>query len=156
MFKFLHAVLGQSLKGATLYGVNRTKYNNAIGSNIVEPGQDGSNIKVQYDIYEAAAVDIDDVIKVGNALPKGARVLQIIVYHDALGSGVTLDVGDGNDDDLYDTAIACTSAGQVICDNIAGIGYEIGTSDDDEQIQLTVEGAAATGTIVVMILYAHA
>jgi len=157
MFKYLHAALGQSLKGfATVLGVNRTKMDNAIGSNIVEPGQDGSNIKIQHDTYELAALDIDDVIKLGNTLPKGARIIQIIVTHDALGGSTTLDIGDGEDDDRYDTAIDTSSSGQVFCDNIAGKGYEIGTIALDNQIQATLEGAAGTGSLVVDILYAHA
>lgn len=157
MFKFLHAKLGQSLKGfATVKGVNRTKYDDAVGSNIVEPGQDGSNLKVQYDEYELAALSIDDVIQLGNTLPKGARIHMIIVTHDALGASTTLDIGDSNDDDRYDTAIDTSSAGQVICDNIAGKNYEVGTNTGDNQILATLEGGAGTGTLKVAILYAHA
>jgi len=157
MFKYLHVLLGQSLKGfATVLGVNRTKMDNAIGSNIVEPGMDGSNIKIQYDTYELSALDIDDVIKLGNKLPKGARIIQIIVHNDALGGSTTMDIGDGEDDDRYDTAIDTSGGGVTFCDNIAGRGYEIGTVALDDQIQATLEGAAGTGTLKIAILYAHA
>jgi len=156
MFRSLYAILGQTLKGATVKGVNRTKYDDAIGSNIVEPGQDGSVLQVQYDEYELSGLSINDVIQLGNKLPKGARIHQIIVTHDALGGSTTLDIGDTDDDDRYDTAIDTSSAGQVFCDNIAGKNYEVGTNDGDDQIIATLEGGSGTGTLKVLIIYAHA
>lgn len=156
MFKKLFSLLGQALKGTTVYGVNRTKMNNPIGSNIVDPGQDGGRLQVQFDTYELDGLSIDDTIQLGNALAKGARVHAIHVSWDALGESTTIDIGDGDDDDRYDTGIDTSSAGQAWCDNIAGKNYEVGTADDDDQIQATLEGGEGTGTLNVLILYSHA
>lgn len=156
MFKKI-MFLGQTLKGfATVKGANRTKMDNSVGENIVEPGQDGSNLKVQADSYTFAGEASGTVLRVGNSLPAGARIHAIIINSAALGSGVTLDVGDSHTATRYDTAIACTSAAQTIADNIGGKNYKIGTNTGDNQILLTTGGAAATGAVKALILYAHA
>ncbi len=153
----LIAILGQSYKGfATVKGANRTKMDNAVGENIVEPGQDGSNLKVQADSFTFAGEAAGTVLQVGNALPAGARIHQIIVDNAALGGGVTLDVGDSHDADRYDTAIAADAALQSFCNNIAGKNYKVGTNDGDNQVLITTAGGAATGLVKVLILYAHA
>ena len=43
-------------------------------------------------------------------LPKGAKVYDVVIIHDALGSGVTLKVGDSADDDRYVAATAAANA----------------------------------------------
>lgn len=156
MFKLIK-FLGLSLKGmATVKGTNRTKYDNSIGENIVLPGQDGSNMKVQVDDFTFAGEAAGTVLQVGNTLPAGARIHKITINSAALGSGVTLDVGDSHLATRYDTAIACTSAAQTIADNIGGKNYKIGTNTGDNQVLLTTGGGAATGQVKVLIEYAHA
>ena len=138
-------------------GVNATKAADATGDNIISPGKDKAVLKVMYDTYEASSVAINDTILMGTTLPDGAVIQAIRVICDDLGTGVTLDVGDSNDDDRYDTAIDVASAASATwCDNIAGHGYVIGTNSGDNQIMLTVEGGSATGTIQISIFYSYA
>lgn len=144
---------------ATVKGDNRTKHDDPTSTNIVDQGVSKADLQVIYDTYEASALPINDIIQVGDNLPTGARIYDIKVMFDDLGTSVTMDVGDSADDDRYATAIdVATAAGgfSLVEDgNIAGFGYEVGTASGDDQITLTIEGGAATGTISVAIQYAH-
>ena len=109
------------------------------------------NLRVQYDSYEASSLAAGSDISVAR-LPKGAKVYDVIVHFDALGSGTTLKVGDSADDDRYIAATATTSAGQMSMSQegaIAGFGYEQ-TAETD--IILTTAGTA-TGTIKCAVIY---
>lgn len=151
------AILGLTLKGATVKGVNFTKQENAVGENIVEPGQLGSDVQVLMDTYEASALADGSVIKIGKALPAGARIVDAAIHCDALGGSTTLALGDSNDPDRYIDAASTASAATLrMSANPDGINYEIGTNDGDEEILVTLAGAAATGTIKVVVLYSFA
>ena len=70
---------------------------------------------------------------------------------DALGSSVTIKVGDASDDDRYITATTMNTANLVTETNaIAGVAYNY-TAETD--LIATVGGAAATGTIKFMVFY---
>jgi len=149
---------------ATLYGVNRTKANSATstGTLILEPGNGLSPVYCVSDTYEASAASINDIIEMGVKIPKNAVVIHAILHADALGSSVTLDVGDYEDDDRYLQAIACDSASvsYIEASQIDGRLYTAdettaGATTTDLQIIVTVEGAAATGTIKLVVLYAY-
>lgn len=146
---------------AEVKGVNKTKLDTPIGSNVIAEGYNKAGVGVIYDEYEAVALADGDVILVGDKLPKGAVVKNIHVACDDLSAaGATLDVGDGNDADRYMTALdVATAAGGtknslLANGNINGIGYKTGQADGDRQIQLTPGVAAITGTIKVWIEYA--
>ncbi len=143
---------------ATVYGANRTKLNDAIGSNVISTGENKAGKYYIYDTYEAASISADDVIQVGDVLPDGAMVTRIDLVFDDLGTGTTMDVGDSTTVDRYvdgvDTATAAAITAFPSAAEIDNIGYKIGTNAGDGQIQLTNLGAAATGTIKVMIEYA--
>ena len=146
----------------TLYGVNRTHYNTATsaGSHITDPGTSKGKIISMQDTYEASAAAVGDVIQMGYLLPKGARVVAVTLMTDALGSSVTLAVGDAEDADRYITATACNTANQVTRINaIDGFLYEVDettASTTDRQVTITVAGAAATGTIKLLVEYVWA
>jgi hypothetical protein len=146
---------------ATVYGVNRTIYNDPTQSAVIDAAKNHGTVHYMYDEYEAAALAGSDVIQVGDVLPDGAVVLDIQIDFDDLGAGLTLDVGDSNDVDRYlDGVDTATAAGKVSMRTasatiapITGMGYVVGTNSGDNQIQLTNLGGAATGTIKVNIIY---
>ena len=108
--------------------------------------------RVWYDTYEAASLASGSDITFAR-LPKGATIYIVKLLCDALGSSVTLDVGDSADADRYITATAAASAGVISMHNdgaIGGVGFEQ-TAETD--ILITTGGAAATGTIKCMVFY---
>ena len=84
---------------ANFYGVNIT---NLDASPAVLPDADDwhGKVRVQHDQYEAASLAAGSVVYVAR-LPAGARVVNWTVKADALGSSVTLKLGDTADDDRY-------------------------------------------------------
>jgi len=140
---------------ADVKGVNNTIADAPAPSSVLDGGQLGGNVKVMYDSYEADSLASGSTIEVGKELPAGARVLGINLYNDALGTGVTLAVGDSDDADRYLAAASAASAGKLEANLADGIGYAIGTNDGDNQVLITTGGAAATGTIKAVILYSH-
>ncbi len=110
------------------------------------------NIRVQYDSYEASSLASGSDISVAR-LPKGAKVYDIIVHFDALGSSSTVSVGDADSAARYIAATSTASAGQMSMSQegaIAGVGYEQ-TAETD--IILTTGGASITGTIKCVVMY---
>lgn len=108
--------------------------------------------RVWYDTYEAAALASGSTITFAR-LPKGATIYNVKLMCDALGAGVTLDVGDSGDADRYIAKGATTwnTANQVVDSNaIDGVGYTL-TAETD--LVITTGGASATGTIKVMVEY---
>lgn len=110
--------------------------------------RNGGKKRVRIAEYEAAAVASTKTIHM-MTLPKGCYILNMRVFADALGSGVTLAVGDGTTADKYLSATAFnTAAKEQAC--TPGLPVAL-TADTD--IVLTVGGAAATGTIVLVTEY---
>ena len=135
---------------ASVKGVNFT---NITADPVVnaDSGEWNGKLRVQYDTYEASSLAAASDISVAR-LPKGAKVYDIVVHFDALGSGTSLKVGDSSDDDRYIAATVTTSAGQMSMSQegaIAGFGYEQ-TAETD--IILTNAGTA-TGTIKCAVFY---
>lgn len=147
---------------ADYYGVQATKTLTPTGANIVDPGLLGGRVRCMVDTYEAAAVAAGSTIQMGQALPKGARVLNVILAHDALGAA-TVDVGDADNADRYIDGADVSSAGVVGSDEAAlvdGLAYKVlGTgataSGDDKTILITTISAAITGTIKLIVYYTH-
>jgi len=109
------------------------------------------NIRVQYDSYEASSLASGSDISVAR-LPKGAKVYDIIVHFDALGSA-TISVGDSANAARYIAATSVSSAGQMSMSQegaIDGVGYEQ-TAETD--IILTTGSAAISGTIKCVVMY---
>lgn len=107
-------------------------------------------MRVWYDVFEASSTASGDTITFAR-MPKGATIWEVKVMADALGSSVTLKVGDASDDDRFITATTMNTANLVTNTNaIAGVGYNY-TSQTD--LIATVGGAAATGTIAFMVFY---
>lgn len=110
-------------------------------------------LRVTYDSYEASSLVSGSDISVAR-LPKGAKVYDVVVHHDALGSGVTLSVGDSGSATRYIGATAAATAGKVVMSEdgaIDGFGYEQ-TAETD--VLITTGGGTASGTIKVAVIYA--
>ena len=136
---------------ASVKGVNFT---NITADPIVnaDSGEWSGKLRVQYDTYEASSLASGSDISVAR-LPKGAKVYDIVVHFDALGSSSTVKVGDSGDDDRYIAATSTASAGQMSMSQegaIDGVGYEQ-TAETD--ILLTTGSAAITGTIKCAVFY---
>ena len=136
---------------ASVKGVNFTNITSTPVVNTASKEAYGK-LRVTYDTYEASSLASGSDISVAR-LPQGATVYDIVIHHDALGSGVTLAVGDSADADRYITATAAATAGKVIMSEdgaIDGFAYEQ-TAETD--VLITTGGAAATGTIKVAVIY---
>ena len=136
---------------ASVKGVNFT---NITADPIVnaDSGEWSGKLRVQYDTFEASSLASGSDISVAR-LPKGAKVYDIVVHFDALGSSSTVKVGDSGDDDRYIAATSTASAGQMSMSQegaIDGVGYEQ-TAETD--ILLTTGSAAITGTIKCAVFY---
>jgi hypothetical protein len=137
---------------ASVKGVNFT---NITADPIVnaDSGEWSGKLRVQYDTYEASSLASGSDISVAR-LPKGAKVYDVAIHHDALGSGVTLAVGDGSDADRYVTATAAASAGVISMHNDGAIGGVAFEQTAETDILVTTGGGSASGTIKCMVIYA--
>lgn len=143
---------------ATVKGVNRTIADATDWDHTLKPGKFGGKLHVMVDTYEASALPSGDVIELGGDLPIGALVLDVIVKHDALGTGVTLAVGDAEDTDRYIAATAAATAGALRATLADGAEYEVDNttpSTPDTQVLVTTGGASATGTIKLVLFYVY-
>lgn len=138
---------------ASVLGVNATKAADPSPSNILDPGTLGGKVRVLVDSYEAAALAAASDITVGRDLPAGAIVVGVKISTDALGAGVTVEVGDSDDSDRYVAAVDCTAATETDAVLVDGLGYVIGTNTGDETILITTGVGAATGTISIVVFY---
>lgn len=121
----------------------------------------GGKLRVFYDTYEAVSVTSGDDITIAR-IPANATIHDVIIKADALGSGVTLKVGDSGDDDRYLSVVGTWNvAGQsqsmssgsstgAATTAVTGIGYRTTASTD---IKITTGGATASGTIFGWVYY---
>ena len=78
---------------ATVKGANRTNID-AEPSVKVPPGERAGRLRLLYDSYTApGALALNDVIQMGDLLPAGARVVNVVLKHDDLGTTGVADVG---------------------------------------------------------------
>lgn len=133
---------------------NSTTYEaQASGKLALDQGVANSTLHVATTTFEAAATAANSVINLFK-LPDNVVIQDIKLYFDALGSGVTVDVGDALDADRYIDGANVAAAGTNNALTINGQGYRIGTAEGDDLITMTVLGAAATGTIKAVCIYA--
>ena len=135
-----------SVKGVNFTNITADPVVNAIS------GEWSGKLRVQYDTYEASSLASGSDISVAR-LPQGAKVWDVIIHHDALGTSVTLSVGDSSSATRYIGATAAATAGKLLMSedgSIDGFGYEQ-TAETD--VLITTGGAAATGTIKVAVIY---
>ena len=144
-----------SVKGANITNIDATPIVKVSSENA------GGKIRVFHDTYEAASLASGSDITIAR-IPKHATIHDVIVKCDALGSGVTLKVGDSGDDDRYITVVgtwnvagqsqsmlAGSSTGAPV-PAVTGLGYR---TSDETDILITTGGGTATGTIFAWVMY---
>ena len=144
-----------SVKGANITNIDATPVVK------VSSEEAGGKLRVFHDTYEASSLASGSDITVAR-IPVNATIHDVIVKCDALGSGVTLKVGDSDDDDRFITVVgtwnvagqsqsmlAGSSTGAPV-PAVTGLGYRT-TAETD--VLITTGGAAATGTIFAWVIY---
>ena len=167
---------------ATTYANNKRKSVESITNprTMVSVAEQGGRMRVMYDTYEAEGNSPTDenntgangTIVVVGTLPKGARIWNIMLQADALGSSVTLSAGYGahtNSDtdasvsqDLvaFSGATAMNTAKKVFntawdshtAQSIDNTGFEC-VDENGTNIIIDIDGGHATGTIKTAIFY---
>jgi len=142
----------------TYNATNYTKQADPSPANILGKGLYGGIVKAQVDDYTFAAIVSGSVVRVAK-LPVGAKVLAVLLAHAALGTSVTLALGNAGSGQgaIFRAAAAADAASSVlaVCGGItaSGIPYVVGTLSGDDIVTVTVGGATATGKMQVITLY---
>jgi hypothetical protein len=121
----------------------------------------GGKLRVFYDTYEASSLASGSDITIAR-IPANATIHDVIVKADALGSGVTLSVGDSASASRYigvtgtwnvagqtQSMLSGSSTGAPVA-AVTGLGYRTTASSD---ILITTGGATASGTIYSWVYY---
>ena len=144
-----------SVKGANITNMDATPIVKVSSENA------GGKIRVFHDTYEASSLASGSDITIAR-IPKNATIHDVIIKCDALGSGVTLKVGDSGDDDRYITVVgtwnvagqsqsmlAGSSTGAPV-PAVTGLGYRT-TAETD--IIITTGGATISNSIHCWVYY---
>ena len=137
-------------------GTNYAKVIDPSGANIVGPGIWGGRVRAQFDSYTCASTASGVVIRLGK-LPAGARVLGCEISTAAMGSSVTLAIGNGGSGQGAIFQAATLSSTATAIPRVAMLtgkaGYTVGTLTGDDVMTVTVGGASATGLIELVTFY---
>jgi hypothetical protein len=114
------------------------------------PRQQETGVFTIVSTYEMSATAQNDVIQMAK-VQAGTTVLDGYICYDALGASTTIDVGDGDNDDRWISAVDTSSAGFTRFGEAGGTAFPVKYSSDDT-VDLTLEGGAGTGTIT-LVLY---
>ena len=150
---------------ATVYSVQKTKWNQNVPSEKIETTELAGRVRVAFAEYEAASLASGDVVQMFN-LPNGARIVSGRLAHDALNSSTTLSVGYAAHTNAAGTAVslsaaaykaaaASTSATAVNAANTIALGENslVDADKDGLPVSVTMGGAAGTGTIQLTMMY---
>ena len=138
---------------AAVIGVNMTKLT-TFPVEYPDVAQVGGRLRVFHDTYVASGLAAASTIAIAR-LPKGARVWDIHIVHDDLGTTAgTLSVGDSGSATRYLSAFATGSAGKQTMAGTNGVAAGVGFQQTAETtIIITTAGAAITGTIRSVVYY---
>ncbi len=139
---------------SSVKGVVRTLYDST-PRELVAPDRAHGVKQVIYDEYEASGLASGSTITVGVPVPKGARIANVTVMHDDLGTTAgTLEVGITGDTNRFLTAFATGSAGkQTMTGTYGDIDYWYYQTTADTDIIITTAGATISGTIKIEVEY---
>lgn len=139
----------------TRYAANYKKAYNDSPSELLPWGEKASSIMHAYAEYalEDVVLAQDDVIHMLK-LPKGARILNVVLYSDDLGSTGSLSVGSSDDLDRYIPSSDCTSAKIVnMTDAVADGQFEKLSAETIVAVKAVAASTATTGTIRVGVSF---
>jgi hypothetical protein len=138
---------------AAVKGVNMTKLT-TFPVDYPDPSEVGGRVRVFSDTYVASGLAAASTITIAR-LPKGARVWDIHIFHDDLGTTAgTLSVGDAGSATRYLSAFATGSAGKQTMTGSNGASTGVGFEQTAEtDVLITTAGAAITGTIRSVVYY---
>jgi len=132
---------------ASLYGVNATYLQN-VPEEKIPAGEQSGRVRVAYDNYTFAASLASDTLYL-QKIPKGARVLDVIVKFADLDSSTTArcDIGWSGDPDGFFNELATNGGG---CKSISGVEAAMPGMGkkfaSEEQLQI-VNTAGGTGSV---------
>jgi len=135
-------------------GVEYTKTQNTPRDQVLANTWHG-RVRCQYDTYEATALTSGSTIHMGKLLTD-SRVVDMLLFFDALGTSSTLQVGDMDKDGVvldanrYITSTSSAAAGSARLNAITGMGY---VTTEETDIVITTGGAAITGSIALATFY---
>ena len=139
---------------ATVNGVNYAKQLDPSPANILAKGTLRGKLRCFQDTYECSTLATSsNTILMGQTLPTGSIVTNIIVGNDLLGFG-TIAVGDQGTPAKYHTGISTNAARLTqLPQAITGMGYSVtGTTDNIIRIT-TTQDSVFNGTITVTVFY---
>jgi hypothetical protein len=132
---------------ATLYGSNATFRDNSAPPSKIPTGEVSGRLRLAYDSYSlSAALGASDLIKL-QMIPAGARVVEVVVATDDLGTTGTGKLGWAASSDAAD--VFTMSATQA---NVPG-QFKQFSSPVQVQLQMTAATTATTGSIKVAVWY---
>lgn len=137
---------------------NKTIQDACTPTTLLEPEVIGGKERVIYDSYTFAGEAAGSILVLPE-LPKGAMIVDWVIDHAAMGTGVSFKFGTRNDDDCFMAAATVIAAAKkTYAGN--GIASSLGYRCDDETSGsektkpiITTSGQAATGAVKVMIKY---
>ena len=150
---------------ATVYSVQKTKWDQNVPSQKIDTTELAGRVRVAFAEYEAASLAINDVVEMFN-LPNGARIVSGRLAHDALNSSTELSVGYAAhtnsagstvalDADAYKAAGSSASATAANVANTIALGENsiVDANKDGLPVSITLTGAVASGTIQLTMFY---
>jgi len=130
-------------------GSNYAKYASPTMRNLLG-AEYGGKVRAMYDEFTFAGEAAGTTVNMG-VLRKGEVFLGALLVAAALGSSVTVQLGDSGDDDRYIAATVCTSAVEAFKGKTDGVGYK---ATADTPLVLKTGAAAATGKVQLVIFKA--
>ena len=150
---------------ATVYSVQKTKWNQNVPSEKIDTTELAGRVRVAFAEYEASSLASGDVVQMFN-LPNGARIVSGRLAHDALNSSTTLSVGYAAHTNAAGTAVslsaaaykAAGSSASATAANVAntialGENSIVDANKDGLPVSVTLGGASADGTIQLTMMY---
>jgi len=110
----------------------------------------GGKVRAMHDEFDFTGEAAGTTVNMG-VLKKGEVFLGAFLNAAALGTGVTVQLGDSGDDDRYIAATVCTSAVEAFKCAQAGMGYK---ATADTPLVLKTGVGAATGKVELVIFKA--
>lgn len=135
-----------------LKGVNYTLQDSPATVSLIDPGLWGGKVRVQLDSCDVSDIEATSTIHIAK-LPKGSTLLWGKIFTEALGTNVTLAVGDGTTADEYLAATAANAAGLLSFPLVFGKANLRVTAETP--IVITTAGAtiASTKSIKTQVAY---